>query len=106
MHPYLDAHREDIATLCRRYGVRRLEVFGSAADPQRFDPTRSDIDLLVEFDAQPAGSYADRYFGLLEDLSATLHRSVDRVVERAVRNPYFLESLRASRQLLYAARAA
>ena len=107
MHPYLDAHREEISALCHRYGVRRLEVFGSAADPQRFDATRSDIDLLVEF-AQPVleRSYTDQYFGLLEDLSALLRRPVDLVVERAVRNPYFLESLRTSRQVLYQAHVA
>ena len=45
--------------------------------------TRSDVDLLVEFDQRPNGSYADRYFGLLEDLSALLHRPVDLVIERA-----------------------
>ena len=106
MHPYLDAHREEISALCHRYGVRRLEVFGSAADPLRFDATRSDIDLLVEFDQRPERSYTDQYFGLLEDLSALLCRPVDLVVERVVRNPYFLESLRASRQLLYQAHVA
>jgi predicted nucleotidyltransferase len=50
MHPYLNAHREEISALCRRYDVRRLEVFGSATDPQRFDVTRSDVDFLVEFE--------------------------------------------------------
>ena len=106
MHPYLDAHREQIVALCRRYGVRRLDVFGSAADPQRFDVARSDIDLLVEFEPQPEGACAEQYFGLLEALSAVLHRPVDLVVERAVRNPYFLEAARASRQPLFPSAAA
>jgi predicted nucleotidyltransferase len=60
----------------------------------------------VEFDQRPLGSYADQYFGLLEDLSTLLRRPVDLVVERAIRNPYFLESLRATRELLYQAHAA
>lgn len=106
MYPDLEAHRDAIDALCRRYGVRRLEVFGSSADAQRFDAVRSDIDLLVEFDPQPEESYADRYFGLLEDLSALLRRPVDLVVERVIRNPYFLESLRTSRQILFPARSA
>ena len=106
MYPYLNTHREQIGALCRKYGVRRLEVFGSASDSERFDTARSDVDLLVEFDQGPNGSYADRYFGLLEDLSTLLHRPVDLVIERAVRNPYFLESLRATRQLIYQAHAA
>jgi predicted nucleotidyltransferase len=105
MHPFLNTHREQISALCRRYGVRRLEVFGSASDSEHFDTARSDVDLLVEFDQSPNGSYTDQYFGLLEDLSTLLHRPVDLVVERAVRNPFFLESLRATRQLLYPAHA-
>ena len=27
----IETHREQIAELCRRYGVKRLELFGSAA---------------------------------------------------------------------------
>ena len=50
MHPFLNTHREQISALCRSYGVRRLEVFGSASDSERFDTARSDVDLLVEFE--------------------------------------------------------
>ena len=60
----------------------------------------------MEFDRERNGSYADRYLGLPEDSSALLHRPVDLVIERAVRNPYFLESLRATRQLIFQAHAA
>jgi len=35
--------------LCRRYGVRKLELFGSATDGA-FDPRTSDLDFLVDFD--------------------------------------------------------
>src|ERR1700735_4649132 len=35
--------------LCRRFHVRRLDLFGSAATGQNFDPVRSDLDLLVSF---------------------------------------------------------
>ena len=41
--------REALAALCRRYGVARLEVFGSAARGTGFDPNRSDADFLVTF---------------------------------------------------------
>ena len=44
-------HRAEIAALCRRFGVRRLAVFGSAARGADFDPARSDVDFLVEFAA-------------------------------------------------------
>jgi hypothetical protein len=41
--------RDALAALCRRYGVTRLEVFGSAARGAGFDPNRSDADFLVTF---------------------------------------------------------
>lgn len=43
-----------IAELCRRFGVRRLDLFGSAA-MGRFDPQRSDLDFLVEFEPEAQG---------------------------------------------------
>ena len=49
MLPLIHARREEVAELCRRFHVRRLEVFGSAARGD-FDPERSDVDFLVEFD--------------------------------------------------------
>ena len=44
-----DLHLAEIPDLCRRYGVARLEVFGSAVT-DAFDLARSDIDFLIEFD--------------------------------------------------------
>ena len=41
--------REAVAEHCRRLNVRRLDVFGSAANGS-FDPAKSDIDFLVEMD--------------------------------------------------------
>jgi len=49
MHPAIAQHRPGIAAICQHYGIRRLEVFGSAARADDFDPARSDADFLVEF---------------------------------------------------------
>ena len=49
MHPAIAQHRTGIAAICQRYGIRRLEVFGSLAQATDFDPARSDADFLVEF---------------------------------------------------------
>lgn len=91
-----------IEALCRRFHVRRLELFGSAA-VGGFNPRSSDLDFLVEFDELRPGEYADAYFGLLEELQKIFSRNVDLVVARSVRNPYLLESIQRSRSLLYAA---
>ncbi len=93
----------ELARLCQRHGVRRLDLFGSAATG-RFRAGDSDLDFVVEF--QPAtvsGAYADAYFGLLESLERLYGRPVDLVIDGAIRNPYFRQSVEATRKPLYAA---
>jgi predicted nucleotidyltransferase len=103
MIPELIERGSEIEALCKRFGVRRLEVFGSAVSGA-FNADR-DLDFLVEFDF-PDGvwkGYADRYFGLLESLQQLLGRPVDLVVDSAIKNPYFRESVDRTRVPLYAA---
>jgi hypothetical protein len=104
MHPVLENHRVELAELCRRFGVRRLDVFGSASTGA-FDPARSDLDFLVEFDADPAHLF-DRYFALKESLEALYGRRVDLVTAGSLRNPYFIEAVNNTRQPMYAAESA
>jgi hypothetical protein len=89
-----------IAALCRRFNVHRLDLFGSAASG-RFDPARSDIDLLVEFAPMPPGAYAAAYFGLREALGAAFGRDVDLVTEAALANPYLVRSVAEQKRRLY-----
>jgi predicted nucleotidyltransferase len=98
-------HQKELAALCERFGVRRLEVFGSAAEKAggRFDPSRSDLDFLVDFAPASPAQMADRYFGLLEELGTLFGRPIDLVMTAAIRNPYFLQGIQPSRTLLYAA---
>ena len=82
MASILDPHLAEIAELCHRYGVRRLELFGSATT-DAFDPRTSDFDFLLDFKASPSNLF-DRYFGLKESLEALYGREVDLVDRRAV----------------------
>ncbi|HKX46403.1 MAG TPA: nucleotidyltransferase domain-containing protein [Planctomycetota bacterium] len=100
MHAVVERHRDEIVALCKRYGVVRLDVFGSATG-ERFDPERSDVDFLVEFEPRPPGEYADAFFGLLESLEDLLQRRVDLVVEPAIRNPYFRRNIERGRETVY-----
>ena len=94
--------REELRVLCRRFHVRRLDLFGSAARGD-FDPDRSDFDFVVEFDRSVPQHPFDSYFGLKEGLEALLGRKVDLVELNAVRNPYLKASIEQSRENVYAA---
>ncbi|MDQ3480300.1 MAG: nucleotidyltransferase domain-containing protein, partial [Actinomycetota bacterium] len=52
MPALLEDKRAQIEELCRHFRVRRLDVFGSAIRDD-FDPGRSDVDFLVEFEPDP-----------------------------------------------------
>ena len=82
MQAEIEEKREAFAALCRRYGVARLEVFGSAARGIDFDPKRSDFDFLVEFDKRSDVPPLKQFFGFAEALEQLLGRSVN-LVERA-----------------------
>ncbi len=94
--------RKALANLCRAYHVLRLELFGSATDAS-FDPQTSDLDFLVSFEPCTPSEHYERYFGLLESLEALLTRPVDLIEAQAMRNPYFVRAVNASKRLLYAA---
>lgn len=100
MHPLIAAKLPDIQRLCREYHVRRLELFGSATG-DRFDPTTSDVDLLVEFEPRRPERGATPYFKLLQALEELFGRHVDFVSPKSIRNPYFKRSVEESRELIY-----
>jgi predicted nucleotidyltransferase len=101
----IENNRDTLDSLCVKYHVKHLEVFGSAATDE-YDPDSSDIDFLVEFQRMEDMTIADQYFGLLEDLRKLFNRDIDLVMTRALRNPYFIDSLNKTRRTLYASKIA
>jgi len=96
--------RSELATLCERFGVKRLEVFGSAASDQGFDPDTSDLDFIVEFPAgHDLGPWLREYFALREALADLFGYPVDLVMSSAMRDPYFIREANRTRKLLYGA---
>jgi hypothetical protein len=71
-------HLRGLRILCRRFGVRRLGLFGSVLRPD-FDKAKSDIDFAVEFGPSHRYGPADQYFKLKEALEGLLQREVDLV---------------------------
>ena len=99
----ISSRREELEELCRRFHVRRLDLFGSATGDD-FDSERSDLDFLVEFDPRaPEALSFTTFFDLKEALEALFGRKVDLVEPRAIRNPYFKESIERSREPIFAA---
>lgn len=99
----IEDNRGPIERLCLQYRVQRLELFGSALTDENFDPGKSDLDFLVEFLPLQPGQHANSYFGLLEALQDLFGRHIDLVEAKAIRNPYFLESVNRNRKEIYAA---
>jgi len=60
MIPLITQNRKEIAALCRQFGIRKLELFGSATGPD-FDEARSDLDFIVDVGEYERG-VAKRFF--------------------------------------------
>ena len=91
--------KTQLADLCRRYQVRELSLFGSAARGEM--RPESDIDLLVEFLPKAEIGLVE-HAGLMLDLERLLGRKVDLVSKNALKpriRPYVL----ADARLVYAA---
>jgi predicted nucleotidyltransferase len=98
----LEQNCDAMADLCRKHQVAKLEVFGSASTGQ-FRQESSDLDFLVEFHRVPDLNPADQYFGFLFDLEKLFSRKIDLICPSAMKNPYFIKSVNATRKILYAA---
>jgi predicted nucleotidyltransferase len=102
MQKFLEEKREEIAELCRTHHVRRLAVFGSAVRSD-FDPERSDIDFVVDFQPVDDKQYFRNKMELIDELQRVSGRPVDLVVARWVRNSHLKREIEATQELLYAA---
>ena len=91
-----------IQDLCEKHHVRSLYLVGSAAKENVFT-AESDVDFLYRFRKEDIKEtdYADNYFDLLFELQDILNRKVDLVSEEKMKNPYFIESITRSKQMIY-----
>jgi predicted nucleotidyltransferase len=97
----IETYRDDLADLCQKFHVRRLDIFGSAAVGQMTES--SDVDLLVEFDEKVNPRRFDNYFEFLRSLEKLFGRHVDLVEAGGLRNPYFLKEVETTKRHIYAA---
>jgi uncharacterized protein len=90
--------KSNISKLCSAYGVRSLDVFGSAT--QSANP--NDYDFIVELDAKADASKARRWIALADSLEALLGKPVDLVSSSSICNPHFAKTVATTRMPIYA----
>jgi predicted nucleotidyltransferase len=102
MQRILTEKKNDLKRLCELLSVKRLYAFGSVVSGEfRHD---SDIDFLISFaENLTPEEYADNYFSLHYKLRELFNREIDIVTERTLSNPYFIESVNESKELVYEA---
>lgn len=94
--------RAKLAALCRKYGIRKLSLFGSAARNEL--TPGSDIDLMVEFEPEKAPSLwsAPEMESALSELFGK--RRIDLAPPGILRNPYRRQAILPDLRVLYEAR--
>ena len=93
--------RRKIAALCRKYGVRKLSLFGSAARGEM--NSKSDVDLMVEFKPGQAPSLWDGPDMQKEFSTLFNGRRVDLVPPEIMRNPYRRKTIEPDLKVIYEA---
>lgn len=98
----LQSRSDEIAALCRKYGVLRLRVFGSAVRGD-WDAAKSDFDFLADFGTPPPGvNLFDQQFGFQVDLERLFARKVD-LVETKMLKWVIRDRVLEEARLVYAA---
>lgn len=95
----IQSYKHEIDALCRGLPVKRLGIFGSSLTAKFSDS--SDVDVLVVFDKNSDTDFFEVYFDLKEKLEGVFNRSVDLVVDKKFRNPYFQAAVDRTRRVVY-----
>ena len=102
MNELIARKQQQLVELCRTFHVRRLALFGSLLSPE-FDPHRSHLDFLVDFQPWAIAEHANTFFGLSEALQKLFGRPIDLIEHDAVRNPYIQQEIERTQQSVYGA---
>ena len=98
----VDEQQDEIAAACRKYGIERLFIFGSAIRDD-FIPGDSDIDLLVEFGPIEVTKKFHTYLDAREAFRRIFQADVDLVMRGAVKNKVIANEIDRTKKLIYAA---
>ena len=100
MNRIISEHIDELTKICESLNIKRMNVFGSAVSG-KFNK-ESDIDFLIKFSEELTGDqYAENYFKLHYKLKELFNREIDIITEPTLSNPFFIESINNSKQLIY-----
>lgn len=101
--PLVEEKLPEVRALCEKYRVKRLTLFGSAVKGT-FDPGKSDLDFVVEFEWDPDPLERGRlWLDLWDELKDLFDRNIDLLVASTIKNPFFAEAIDREHLDLYAA---
>lgn len=90
----------DFKILCQDHEVKSLYAFGSSVN-DKFDPSTSDIDFLVEIDEPDPVERGEKLISLWDKFEQFFHRKIDLLTDSSIRNPYLRKSIDSTKILIY-----
>ena len=100
IHSSIQAFMPQVIKLLKKHKIKNAYIFGSAVT-EKFDE-KSDVDFLVTLqeglDPVVAGGHL---WDLEYELKDLLHRNIDLLTERSLKNPYFITEINATKQPIY-----
>ena len=90
----------EFVNLCRAHKVDRIYAFGSSIT-NRFDPEKSDIDIVVKIDIDDPADRGEALLSLWDKLETLFNRKVDLLTEDSIRNPYLKSNINRTKKLIY-----
>jgi uncharacterized protein len=91
---------KDFTILCKNHKVKYLYAFGSSIS-DKFDPIKSDIDLLVEIDSPDPVERGEKLLSLWDLFEDFFKRKVDLLTDSSIRNPFLRKSIDSTKVLIY-----
>ena len=100
INPFLAEKLPEVQRLFKEHKIKRAYAFGSVVTDKFND--ESDVDFLINYDddLDPADR-GELLISLDFKLQDFLKREVDVVTEKYLRNPYLIESINKSKELIY-----
>lgn len=92
--------KKDFKAICQQHSVKYLYAFGSSTS-ERFDMSKSDIDLLVEIDDPDPVERGEKLISLWDNFESFFRRKVDLLTDSSIHNPYLRKNIDATKILLY-----